>query len=134
MQAGRTFDKLFNEHGELVGVLLSPELWALTEDHVLSHASDKQPPAVVERAEPLNDWKMLQEYWDFRYPVNTEVECAVCGGKTGDWQADSPRKFRLLACNMGGLMRFECCGCKATIAKRHFKDRIKCECTPARQT
>ncbi len=45
MQAGRTFDKLFNEHGELVGVLLSPELWALTEDHVLSHASDKQPPA-----------------------------------------------------------------------------------------
>ena len=95
-----------------------------------SYLPSTSPAAPEQLPEPLADWATLQEFWDFPYPVDTDVVCGQCGSSTSDWQRDEPRKFRLVACNLGGLVRFECQACKARIMKRHFKDKITAETRP----
>lgn len=120
---------LHTKEGDLCGVQLSPEAWKQVEVHVTSVLCGEEADA-CEMPEPMQDWQDLQDYWDFRYPPNFEVECELCGSKTSNWEEDSPRLFRLKACNIGGLLRFRCQRCKADITKRHFKDHIKTVCRP----
>ncbi len=121
--------ELYTAGGELYGVMISPELWSELSSVVVEHLTKTGKMAVRnELKEPMADWELLQEYWDFKYPPNAEVCCEVCGAKTDDWVHDSPRKFTLLAANLGGLARFCCCNCHAIVTKRHFKDCIKTEC------
>jgi len=123
--------KLFDEQGKFLGVFLAAELWNKVEPELASYLPSPSPAPETVLPEPLADWATLQEFWDFSYPVDTDVSCAECGNNTTDWQRDVPRKFRLVACNLGGLMRFECQACKARIMKRHFKDKITVETKPA---
>lgn len=128
------FQPLYDQDRNLLGVWLSPELWAKTEK-ALSPAIDKaleelSPTAKPEPPEPIKDWELLAQYWDFQYPLPTDVACEACGAKTEDWQADEPRKFRLRAASMGGLVNFECMGCRARILKKHFKKHVDVECRP----
>jgi len=124
----QSFLPLFKENGELHGVFVSAELW----DKILPVVTPFLDPLARQKkqqlAEPLNDWEDLKRYWDFKYPINVEVVCSICGAKTEDWEKDEPRSFRLKSANLGGYVRFECCGCGANITKRHFKSHIETKC------
>ncbi len=121
---------LFNERGELYGVFIPAPLWGRIRSGVeamLPETKKLQP----EIPEPLEDWENLKGYWDFKYPINFSVACPQCGECTENWEEDDPRRFRLLAANLGGLVRFECLRCRSRITKRHFKNEIQTECCPA---
>jgi len=125
------FHILHDAKGTPFGVLIEPGLWSVVEKEVrpiLDRATGRNRDETA--PEPLGDWKQLQEYWDFDYPVDMDVACPACGTATQNWQEDEPRRFRLCACSLGGLVRFVCQSCHARILKRHFKDKIKVECTP----
>ncbi|MFW6177785.1 MAG: hypothetical protein ACOC43_05400, partial [Desulfohalobiaceae bacterium] len=83
--------------------------------------------------EPLQDWELLLQHWDFKYPVSKEVSCEICGNQTQDWQKDSPRKFLLKAASLGGLVSFECLNCQARIIKKHFKDYVQVQAQSAKK-
>lgn len=121
-----------DEKGNVHGVYLPLEVWNVVEATVRQTLAEAggAPKTQPLPPEPLADWNMLKEYWDFKYPVNTEVHCELCGAATQDWSADEPRKFWLKACNLGGLMTFKCLVCGARVSKKHFKDRIKFEAVP----
>lgn len=128
------FQPLYDYDRKLLGVWLSPELWAKAEK-ALSPAIDKaleelspQPKKVL--PEPMKDLELLLQYWDFQYPLPYDVHCEHCGAKTEDWRADEPRKFRLRTATLGGLLNFECQSCQARILKRHFKKHVDVECRP----
>jgi len=120
--------ELFDAKGESLGAILGPEAWALVRELVLAHYA--LPTPAPEIAEPLGDWRDLVAFWDFKYPVDLDVKCTLCGNETSDWEHDAPRKFQLTAANLGGLVTFRCLGCQAKIMKRHFKDTIKVEVKP----
>ena len=144
----KPLQSLYNHDGELVGVLLSPELWDQVKDAILPHLDElpsastcgakrakspgQGPARPLQRIlpEPMEDWQTLVDYWDFRYPVTAEAHCEHCGAATEDWTKDEPRKFTLKACNLGGLVALECNACEARITKRHFKDHITYDCKP----
>ncbi len=119
---------LYDSNGKLRGVFISPELWSKVEKAVLAEAEGSRPAPV--QPEPLRDWEELKTFWDFPYPADTDVTCGQCGASTKDWAADEPRLFRLKACNLGGLVTFECQSCRARVTKRHFKDKIQTETKP----
>lgn len=119
--------ELFDKNGNLIGALLTADLWAKVKPMIKDLLPKEAPP---ERPEPIGEWETLKEYWDFPYPVDTDVHCDLCGNKTEDWEKDEPRKFRLISCNLGGLVSFKCTGCNARVVKKHFKDEITVECTP----
>jgi len=123
------FQEIFDADGACLGAILGPEAWSFVRDQILScfQAAAVITPDVVE---PLQDWEDLVKFWDFKYPVDVDVCCAVCGNTTSDWRQDTPRKFNLTAANLGGLVTFKCCGCQCKIMKRHFKDTIKVETKP----
>ena len=121
--------ELFNAEGQPLGALLGPDAWALVRDAVLARfAPGDAKPQDVE--EPMQDWRELVQFWDFQYPVDHDVLCGVCGNETSAWELDEPRKFRLTAANLGGLVTFRCQACQAKVLKRHFKDCIKVETKP----
>lgn len=122
------FQEIFDAQGQPLGAILGPEAWASVREVVLQHFS--APAAEPETVEPLDDWRVLVKNWDFRYPVDLDVACPLCGNESADWEQDSPRKFALNAANMGGLVSFRCLSCQARILKRHFYDRIKVEAQP----
>jgi hypothetical protein len=122
--------RLFDEQGKLLGVFIAAELWSKLEPELAAYLPASVPAEKPAPPEPLADWATLLEFWDFPYPVDTDVTCGQCGSSTVDWERDEPRKFRLVACNLGGLVRFECQACKARIMKRHFKDKITVETKP----
>lgn len=124
------FKKLYDEKGNLHGVYISPELWGLVEKSVMPVIEKIFPQQKKARPEPIGDWNTLKDYWDFKYPVDTTVKCDICGSATENWETDNPRLFRLMACNLGGQVRFECLGCHARIMKRHFKSHIDVACSP----
>ncbi|GFK95362.1 hypothetical protein NNJEOMEG_03224 [Fundidesulfovibrio magnetotacticus] len=135
MPAPKHFQPLFDENRNLVGVLLSPELWMKGEnrlspviDDLLAQLDPASAP--LPAPEPMKDWELLAQYWDFQYPMPTDVACENCGSSTGDWKADEPRKFRLKSATLGGLVNFECQDCRARILKRHFKKHVDVECRP----
>lgn len=119
--------ELFDKDGNLIGVLIAAEMWTQMKPH-LKDFLPKEAPA--ERPEPTGDWELLKEYWDFPYPVDTDVHCELCDNQTENWEKDEPRKFRLVSCNLGGLVSFKCTKCQARIIKKHFKDEITVECQP----
>ena len=119
---------LYDEKGNIQGALLGPEAWAAVRDVVTrTFGGAKERP---ERREPVADWELLKQYWDFPYPVDMDVSCQFCGASTENWEQDDPRKFRLSSANLAGLVSFTCCGCNAKIIKRHFKNEIVVECQP----
>ena len=123
-------NELFDKDGNLVGALISAEAWTAIRDQVMSALGIETQRAEPERPEPLADWETLKQYWDFPYPVDTDVHCHVCGAETEDWAADEPRRFRLSSANLAGLVAFKCMNCQAKVIKRHFKDKITSETTP----
>lgn len=128
------FQPLYDEQRNLLGVLLSPALWKKGENQ-LSPVLDKllaelEPRAEAQQTEPLKDWELLAQYWDFQYPMPKDVHCTLCDTRTDDWQADEPRKFRLKSATLGGLVNFQCQGCRARIIKKHFKKNVDVECRP----
>ena len=123
------FQELFDATGQPLGALLGPEAWALVRDTVLSRFAPGSLAAPV-LAEPMEDWRALVKSWDFKYPVDLDVACPLCGNASPDWERDEPRKFLLTAANFGGLVTFRCLGCQAKILKRHFKDCLKVEAKP----
>lgn len=123
------FQELYDAKGQCLGALLGPEAWALVREQILARfAPEAAEPADV--SEPIQDWNDLVQFWDFKYPVDVDVACPLCGNSTADWQHDEPRKFHLTAANLGGLVTFRCLGCQAKVMKRHFKDCIKVEAKP----
>ena len=128
------FLPLFDHEKNLVGVWLSPELWRKAEG-TLSPVIDKaleelSSHVIPEAPENLKDWELLAQYWDYQYPLPTDVHCENCGSGTENWQADAPRKFKLRSATMGGLANFECLGCRARIIKKHFKHKVDVQCRP----
>ncbi|NDV19979.1 hypothetical protein GO013_11155 [Pseudodesulfovibrio sp. JC047] len=123
-------NELFDKDGNLIGALLSAEAWTTVKKPVLDTLGIVDNHAEPERPEPLADWETLKQYWDFPYPVDTDVACEHCGNSTQDWAKDDPRLFRLSSANLAGLVCFKCMKCQAKILKRHFKDEITTECTP----
>lgn len=124
-------NELFDKDGNLIGCLLSAEAWSAARTTILDTLGIKDnAPTVEETPEPVSEWETLKEYWDFDYPVDTDVACAHCGNETPDWSADTPRKFRLTSANLAGLVSFKCMECQSKIQKKHFKDEIITECTP----
>jgi len=121
------FQEIFDAQGQPLGALLGPEAWALVREVVFRQCA---PAAAPEKPEPLDDWRSLVRNWDFKYPVDLDCACPLCGSESADWEHDEPRKFRLTAANMGGLVSFRCLSCQARIIKRHFYDAIKVEATP----
>lgn len=121
--------ELFDAKGKPIGALLGPEAWDLVRETVLSRfaATEKNLPEIEE---PLQDWRDLVQFWDFKYPVDHDVTCGHCGNSTNAWELDEPRKFTLTAANLGGLVTFRCVACQSKILKRHFKDIIKVETKP----
>ncbi|WP_432738585.1 hypothetical protein [Maridesulfovibrio sp. FT414] len=119
--------ELYDKDGNLIGVLITAPLWEQIKPKLKGILPEEAPK---ERPEPTGDWNTLKDYWDFPYPVDTDVHCENCGNKTDDWEKDEPRKFRLTSCNLGGLVSFKCTQCQARIVKKHFKDQITVECTP----
>jgi len=128
------FLPLFDKDKKCIGVFLSPELWAKAES-ILSPAIDKaledlNSSLKNEVPEPMNDWVALAQYWDFQYPMPTDVYCEQCGNKSHDWKLDEPRKFKLRSATIGGLVNFECQTCNSRILKKHFKKHVDVECRP----
>jgi hypothetical protein len=115
--------------GKPEGVFIEEEMWRHVCQHVLS-VVEKLYPSEDTIVEPMADLQLLEKYWDLRYELPTDVACETCGTSTSDWKADEPRKFMLRAANMGGLLAFQCVGCKSRITKRHFKDKVTVTCTP----
>ncbi|MFP4070734.1 MAG: hypothetical protein ACLFTB_01680 [Desulfovibrionales bacterium] len=123
--------QFYNKKGDLEGVFITPELWRLIRHKaqpLINNALERLSPE--EFVEPLQDWEMLKEHWDFKYPVDMDVHCDFCGNDTENWQEDDPRLFRLRAANLGGLVSFECLRCKSKITKKHFKKHIDTKTVP----
>lgn len=123
--------RLFDKHGELYGVLISPELWKRVERSVtpsLERVLDAMYP--VEHPEPMDDFAMFKDYWDFKYPYAADVHCPHCGISTDDWENDPNHPFLLKNATLSGMLVFTCKACGAAIRKKHFKDVIQFECTP----
>jgi hypothetical protein len=121
----------YNRSGKLEGVFLTSELWQRIRHQVqpiINTGLDQLTPP--EHKEPMADLKLLQDHWDFKYPVDTDVHCDHCGNHTENWQDDVPRKFRLKAANLGGLVTYECLECKSKISKKHFKKHIDSKTIP----
>lgn len=116
--------------GNQYGVCIRQDIWLQIQREVVPRIEQIIAPTLPEKPEPVADWEMLKEYWDFDYPPDQMVVCDECGEKTEDWAADDPRKFKLKAATLAGLVNFECQKCKARIVKRHFKDKYKFECKP----
>lgn len=129
---------LCNDQGDAQAVQLPIQVWTKIEAKVMplireALGESAEPEKESLPPEPLADWQTLTEYWDFKYPVNTEVHCDLCGSQTEDWTKDEPRKFWLRACNLGGLLRYQCLSCQAMVTKRLYKDKIKFEVAPTHE-
>lgn len=122
---------LFDKSGRLYAVMLSAEIWERLRNRlepvILSTLTKMDEPE--EKPEPLHEWEELKSYWDFKYPVNAEVECGNCGAQTKDWEHDEVSPFIFKGANIGGLAVFRCKACGAIIRKKHFKDHICYEYT-----
>jgi hypothetical protein len=116
------FVKLYDKKGNLTLVCLSAELWA--------KISAKTEPLItralgleeVVRPEPMKEWEDFIRNWDFRFPVETNVQCLNCGASSPNWAEDPKKPFRLKSAQLGGLVVFDCTHCGATVRKKHFKD------------
>lgn len=120
--------ELFDSEGNLIGALLSAEAWSTLKP--LLPAGLKPTQEKPANPEPIADWETLKSFWDFPYPVDMDVACGTCGTSTADWSQDEPRRFRLTAAGLSGLVTFQCQTCQSKIIKKHFKDEIVVETHP----
>ncbi|WP_320171543.1 hypothetical protein [Maridesulfovibrio sp.] len=118
--------ELYDKDGNLIGALITAQLWSSIKPRIMDLLPKEAPK---EKPEPIGEWETLKQYWDFAYPVDMDVHCELCGNKTENWETDEPRKFRLMSCNLGGLVTFKCMHCQGRVTKKHFKDEITVECT-----
>ena len=119
------FFKVYDNRGKLHSVMLSASLWDKIRIHVeplMEALYKKQDPESV--SEPLHEWEELKKFWDFKYPVCSDVQCGNCGIKTEDWENDAAKPFIFKVANIGGLVVFTCRSCGATVRKKHFKDHM----------
>lgn len=123
-------NELYDKDGNLIGTLLSAEAWNHVKNDILSALGLEELAPAAPVHEPVGDWETLKQYWDYQYPVDTDVTCDHCGNATEDWAADEPRRFHLTAANLAGLVSFKCVNCQSKIVKKHFNNEIKIECTP----
>jgi hypothetical protein len=123
------FVKLYDKKGNLSLVCLSAELWV--------KISAKAEP-LIDKAlgleekvypEPMHEWEAFLRTWDFRYPVETNVQCLHCGAASANWAEDPQKPFHLKSAQLGGLVVFDCKQCGATVRKKHFKDHACFEFT-----
>ena len=130
MDKNDVFKHLYDGNGNFLGVFFAPELWSVLSPEIEPHLEKlfRREPEVP--YEPMDDWDMLEKFWDFRYPLSRAVVCDLCGNETENWTEDEPREFYLKAANMGGLVSFQCCRCKGRVNKRHFKDKVSVDCKP----
>ena len=130
------FLPLYDKSGNMYAVLLSAELWARNrhklEPLIKGMLEDLEPALRSDAAlkpEPLAEWEDFKAYWDFKYPLDTDVECGNCTARTKDWLTDPAKPFRLKSAQLGGLVVFHCNACGATVRKKHFKDHVCFEFT-----
>ena len=123
---------LVDAAGKIQAVQLSVALWQKVEKIVLSKIQNKEE--CIQKQGPLNDFKLLMQYWDFSYPYSPEVECPHCKAKTEDWRLDKDHTFVLTNANLGGLIVFHCTKCNTTIRYKHFKDHVSIEHTTPKQS
>ncbi|SHN71384.1 hypothetical protein [Desulfovibrio litoralis] len=119
------FQEIKDDNGNLAYVKIDSNLWAIIKNSVtpcIEKALNVLYPP--EKPEPLEDWKEFLECWDFKYPEEAKVLCKNCGLATEDWLSDPKKPFRLKSASISGLVVFECSKCKATVRKKHFKDKI----------
>lgn len=126
---------VYDKQGNLLGIFLSREVWEMVGERIrpiLEEVMQDNTASRQERdiPEPMDDWKMLKKSWDFKYDLTNYVYCENCGNETNDWEQDDPRRFKLSAANLGGLVAFTCTNCRAKIIKQHFKDHIKVDTKP----
>jgi hypothetical protein len=132
---GKFVQDVYDKDSNLLGVFISQELWREVGPEVqplLDRHLGPETPSTVQQPEPVQDWELLKAHWDFKYPVDMDVHCSVCGSQTENWQEDEPRKFVLKAASLGGLVAFTCLQCGARVTKRHFKDHINVTAQPAK--
>lgn len=123
-----------NAQGELESVHLSPALWERVKNRVLAaEQSLLLADNPDEKPEPLAAVEELKNYWDFSYPYSPDVRCNHCGAATMDWENDPRHPFHLNNANFAGLIVFRCKNCGSTVRKKHFKNHVAFECTPAKQ-
>ena len=125
MKRNEHFIQLYDKNGNLHSVQLSAEAWQkggkpLT-NLIESLFTDDAPSEVVE---PVHEWEQFKQYWDFEYPICSDVECKVCGIKVDNWQTAPDHPFTLKSAQLGGLVVFICKGCGSIVRKKHFKDHI----------
>ncbi|MBU1248488.1 MAG: hypothetical protein KKB70_07310 [Proteobacteria bacterium] len=119
--------ELFDINGNPIGALLTAQAWLEIKPLLVDSFAQKSTPHV---SEPLDDWELLKTYWDFGYPVDTDVTCGTCKSSTANWAEDHPRLFRLTAASLSGLVTFTCLACESKIIKKHFKDELVVETHP----
>lgn len=124
------FLPLYDASGNLYAVMLSAELWGKGrhrfEPFIKNLLEEIEPP---ERPEPLAEWEEFKNFWDFKYPLTSDVQCGHCGAFSADWEHDPEKPFRLKSAQLGGLIVFLCRKCGATVRKKHFKDHYCFEFT-----
>ena len=122
---------LVDENGKIEAVQLTAKLWNQIEPLVKSNLEkiNQSKTKLVQRQGPINDFKVLMQFWDFSYPYVPDVHCPHCGAETEDWLSDPEHKFILTNANIGGLLVFHCTKCGTTIRLKHFKDHIAYEHT-----
>lgn len=119
--------------GECAAVQLSLALWETVQKQVL-----QAEKTLTERGrdlfsvpEPLGAFAEFKSCWDFRYPYEARVLCKGCGATAEDWENNPARPFHLTNANFGGLLVFRCKACGGTVRKKHFRDHVAFEFTPA---
>lgn len=135
MAHDESYLSLYDASGTLYGVMISADLWHKSRhqlEPILQSACTPAEP--VEQPEPLQEWEDFRSYWDFKYPLTTEVTCGHCGAHTDHWEEDPAKPFRLKSAQLGGLVVYTCKGCGATVRKKHFKDHYCFEFTPVRSS
>lgn len=124
MKKNEHFIRLFDRHGNLHSVQLSAELWQKGGQplHDFIDSLFGEDPTTI--PEPVEEWEQFKKFWDFEYPLCSDVECKACGCKVSDWQTAPGHPFVLKSAQLGGLVVFLCKECGAIVRKKHFKDHI----------
>lgn len=123
---------LVDAKGEVNAVQLSTKLWSLVQKEVMAAQRRLMGPEdPFSKPQPMDALEELKTYWDFKYPYDPHVQCKGCGAQSSDWEEDPQHPFHLVNANFGGLLVFRCRQCGGTVRKKHFREHVVFEFTPA---
>lgn len=123
---------LVDATGQCHAVQISSTLWNLVQKQVLAAQRRLEGPEdCFDKPQPLAALEELKTYWDFKYSYEPQVVCKGCSAETENWEDDPAHPFHLTNANLGGLMVFRCRKCGGTVRKKHFRDHVVFEFTPA---